>query len=374
MKPELDCYSGRTADERRVRFRLDGHESIVEEVLDQWYGSSDVFLQSSRKWRQSLHPAPRNIDARRTLASGVIPATATPLKIRGSSLALDSVLSPDEQDFKLTPTSPEIKRTHPSKKAWLGARHNSSSFKKLSRQKLPKELWLASASRCDTMAVVGDVLFFLFLVLSLVIGGPVAVYWSYSQVRRKGYRPPAAIFIVLVGMAAGVAGAFALKPGNAWNAPTIFWHVIGVPMVLATAALGVLVLILPRRKARVFGERRTHFPFPSLGRLLQVLAVSVVVLAVIVWMSSGDASGSGPMALLGTMLWAAGRYLSGKQRPFMFLRCKKSSKKTRARLPFICGPSIRNRSSSSSGRKLCTASGRRAFWRQFPRAIKSGSL
>ncbi len=217
MKPELDCYSGRTADERRVRFRLDGHESIVEEVLDQWYGSSDVFLQSSRKWRQSLHPAPRNIDARRTLASGVIPATATPLKIRGSSLALDSVLSPDEQDFKLTPTSPEIKRTHPSKKAWLGARHNSSSFKKLSRQKLPKELWLASASRCDTMAVVGDVLFFLFLVLSLVIGGPVAVYWSYSQVRRKGYRPPAAIFIVLVGMAAGVAGAFALKPGNAWN-------------------------------------------------------------------------------------------------------------------------------------------------------------
>ena len=159
------------------------------------------------------------------------------------------------------------------------------------------------------MAVVGDVLFFLFLVLSLVIGGPVAVYWSYSQVRRKGYRPPAAIFIVLVGMAAGVAGAFALKPGNAWNAPTIFWHVIGVPMVLATAALGVLVLILPRRKARVFGERRTHFPFRVIGRLLQVLAVSVVVLAVIVWMSSGDASGSGPMALLGTMLWAAGRYL-----------------------------------------------------------------
>ena len=40
MRLEVDCYSGRTADERPVRFRLDGHEYIVEEVLDQWYGPS----------------------------------------------------------------------------------------------------------------------------------------------------------------------------------------------------------------------------------------------------------------------------------------------------------------------------------------------
>ena len=45
MKLEVDCYSGRKADERPVRFRLDGHEYMVEELLDQWYGPQDVFYK-----------------------------------------------------------------------------------------------------------------------------------------------------------------------------------------------------------------------------------------------------------------------------------------------------------------------------------------
>jgi len=45
MKLEVDCYSGRIADERPVRFRLDGHEYFVEELLDQWYGPSDTFFR-----------------------------------------------------------------------------------------------------------------------------------------------------------------------------------------------------------------------------------------------------------------------------------------------------------------------------------------
>ena len=45
MKLEVDCYSGRTADERPVRFRLDGNEYMVEEVLDQWYGPQDTFYK-----------------------------------------------------------------------------------------------------------------------------------------------------------------------------------------------------------------------------------------------------------------------------------------------------------------------------------------
>ena len=46
MKLEVNCYSGRTAGERPVRFRLEGHEYMVDEVLDQWYGPQDTFLQS----------------------------------------------------------------------------------------------------------------------------------------------------------------------------------------------------------------------------------------------------------------------------------------------------------------------------------------
>jgi hypothetical protein len=45
MKLEVDCYSGRTADERPIGFRLEGHEYLVEEVLDQWYGPQDTFFK-----------------------------------------------------------------------------------------------------------------------------------------------------------------------------------------------------------------------------------------------------------------------------------------------------------------------------------------
>jgi hypothetical protein len=45
MHVEADCYSGYKADERPVRFRLDGHEYQVEETLDQWHGQSDVFFK-----------------------------------------------------------------------------------------------------------------------------------------------------------------------------------------------------------------------------------------------------------------------------------------------------------------------------------------
>ena len=45
MKLDVECYSGHKADERPIRFRLDSHEYLVEEVLDQWYGPSDVFFK-----------------------------------------------------------------------------------------------------------------------------------------------------------------------------------------------------------------------------------------------------------------------------------------------------------------------------------------
>ena len=83
MKLEVDCYSGRTADERPVRFRLEGHEYMVEEVLDQWYGPSDAFYKV-RADDGNLYIMRREASTpRRILASGVIPATATDLKSSG---------------------------------------------------------------------------------------------------------------------------------------------------------------------------------------------------------------------------------------------------------------------------------------------------
>jgi hypothetical protein len=45
MPLEVDCYSGRKADERPVRFRLDGQDYLVEELLDHWYGQKDEFFK-----------------------------------------------------------------------------------------------------------------------------------------------------------------------------------------------------------------------------------------------------------------------------------------------------------------------------------------
>jgi len=45
MKVQVECYAGRKAEERPVRFRLEGHAYTVEDVLDQWYGPEHVFFK-----------------------------------------------------------------------------------------------------------------------------------------------------------------------------------------------------------------------------------------------------------------------------------------------------------------------------------------
>ena len=41
----VQCYAGRKADERPVRFQLGDREYVVEEVLDQWYGPDETFFK-----------------------------------------------------------------------------------------------------------------------------------------------------------------------------------------------------------------------------------------------------------------------------------------------------------------------------------------
>jgi hypothetical protein len=45
MTIQVQCYAGRKADERPVRFRLKDRDFLVEEILDQWYGPDDVFFK-----------------------------------------------------------------------------------------------------------------------------------------------------------------------------------------------------------------------------------------------------------------------------------------------------------------------------------------
>ena len=45
MKLNVECYSGRKADERPVRFWLKGRQYLVEAVLDQWYDPDSVLYK-----------------------------------------------------------------------------------------------------------------------------------------------------------------------------------------------------------------------------------------------------------------------------------------------------------------------------------------
>ncbi len=38
MRVQVECYSAYKAEERPVRFRIEGHDYHVQEVVDQWYG------------------------------------------------------------------------------------------------------------------------------------------------------------------------------------------------------------------------------------------------------------------------------------------------------------------------------------------------
>ena len=45
MIVEVQCYAGRKADERPVRFQIGDRDYIVEEIVEQWYGPDDAFYK-----------------------------------------------------------------------------------------------------------------------------------------------------------------------------------------------------------------------------------------------------------------------------------------------------------------------------------------
>jgi hypothetical protein len=45
MRVLVQCYAGHKTDERPLRFQLNDHEHVVEEVVDQWYGPEHEFFK-----------------------------------------------------------------------------------------------------------------------------------------------------------------------------------------------------------------------------------------------------------------------------------------------------------------------------------------
>lgn len=45
MRVRVECYAGRKAYERPLRFWVDDRVRVVEEVLESWYGPTDAFFK-----------------------------------------------------------------------------------------------------------------------------------------------------------------------------------------------------------------------------------------------------------------------------------------------------------------------------------------
>ena len=45
MRLRVHCYAGTKADEKPLRFQLNDHEYVVQEVVDQWYGPDHAFFK-----------------------------------------------------------------------------------------------------------------------------------------------------------------------------------------------------------------------------------------------------------------------------------------------------------------------------------------
>jgi hypothetical protein len=79
-------------------------------------------------------------------------------------------------------------------------------------------------------------------------------YFSYRRVRMKGYRPPAATAIILAAGAVGIALTVLRKATPNASYILFFFDYFWVPLLLSAVSMGILLLILPQRKARVFGS------------------------------------------------------------------------------------------------------------------------
>jgi hypothetical protein len=132
---------------------------------------------------------------------------------------------------------------------------------------------------------------------------------GYRRARRKGYRPPGAVLTVLAGFAVGIGLTIII-----WHETTSFlislFEVFCLPLLLATAAITFLILVLPRRKRRIFGARQVGFPFVRFGQGVIGLGFLLAAVSVLLWWKYRLDFGEAARAFAFVpVLIAVGRYL-----------------------------------------------------------------
>jgi hypothetical protein len=126
---------------------------------------------------------------------------------------------------------------------------------------------------------------------ALVIGLVIAPIAGYTRVRRRGYRPPAAVLVLLCGTSLGLILVFLIFPRFVLSerVDLIFAVTFWVATLISVAATALIIRLLPRCNARVAGRRKPRFPLVATGLGLIGLGVVFVVWAIWEGRNWGDA-------------------------------------------------------------------------------------
>jgi hypothetical protein len=171
-------------------------------------------------------------------------------------------------------------------------------------------------------AVMRELLEFYYLALPfaanallLILGCSAFLYFSYRRLRVKGYRPPAAAAIILTAGLVGITLTVLRKATPTNSVPRMWFDYLWIPLLLSAVAMGILLLILPRRRTRVFGRRQVDFPLLGSGRALIGSGLALIAGAIILWME-GVAGVSLVLAalVLTLVVTPTGLYLMGRGR------------------------------------------------------------
>jgi hypothetical protein len=155
-----------------------------------------------------------------------------------------------------------------------------------------------------------DILLMLISLPALILACALWTVVGYGSARRLGYGPVGAAMVVFAGGASGVIATIVRDPPNSPGFRFLvdfFW----LTWLFAVAVTAIIILVLPRRQHRTFGNRRPGFPFARIGQLLVVFALllSIVVITGSVRGSMKAPQASAGLALAIGFLLPTARYL-----------------------------------------------------------------
>jgi hypothetical protein len=121
------------------------------------------------------------------------------------------------------------------------------------------------------------------MVLSVIVLGFGAIFAciaGYARLCRKGFSPPASVFLLLSAGLLGVFSCLLVLPGVVFSKSLLVFAVIfWVPAAVFAVALALMLWLLPHRNTRVAGARRPRFPFVAVGLGLIGAGVAFVLWA-----------------------------------------------------------------------------------------------